>query len=234
MTVSPALAHAEGMLPLASVELRARRATLRHEEFTIGYAGVSSIPDSPAWMGRRDRLALYSFAYGIAPAFALEIGRGNGGSTAIISAAMTDVGLGGVLLSFDTDARLLDPAMADQARTNTEFVNGVFPTDLPSIFRSRPTDRLFELALFNAENTYEGALGYLRIMPRYMASGAFILCHNGYNAEQSRGLQQAAQEGGLLDCGMVTRCVNDYSDPQQLYSGLRLLKLPGEMAPNSE
>lgn len=206
---------------------------MRQEEFSIGYAGVASIATNPAWMAQRDRIALYSFVYGIAPSCALEIGRGNGGSTAIIASALTDVGLGGALLSFDSDASRLDAAMGAQARANTEFVNGVFPVDLPATFRNRPTNKLFELAFFNAENSYEGALGYMTELPRFLAPGAFILCHNGYNADLLRGLQQAAQENGFVDCGSITRVVNDSSDPQHRYSGVRLLRMPGELAPNS-
>lgn len=207
---------------------------MRKEEFTIGFGSIGRLMTAPAWLSQRERLALYTQTYCLAPRFALELGRARGGSTLIMSGALDDVGLGGKILSLDPEPEQTAADTATMMQHNAQLNAGFFPRDMPAMFDGRPTAGLFEFCFYDADHTRAGIREHLPILKRYMAPGAFIMCHDGYNAEQAVGMSEGGQKAGLIDCGMQTRCANDSSAPGEVYGGMRLFKVPGELAPNSD
>ena len=206
---------------------------MRTEEFTIGFGSIGRLMTAPAWLSQRERLALYSQTYCLAPRYALELGRARGGSTLIMSGALDDVGLGGKILSLDPEPQQTIPETAAMMRHNTTLGAGFFPQHMPAMFDGRPTDGLFEFCFYDANHTRVGIREHLQVLKRYMAPGSFIMCHDGYNHEQGIGMSEGCKAGGLIDCGMQTRCANDTSAPGEVYGGMRLFKVPGELPPNS-
>lgn len=206
---------------------------MRQEEFSLGFTNVERLYSVPASLARRERIALYSLVYGLAPRFALEVGTFRGGSAAIISGAMEDVDTGGRLLCLEPYTDRVEPTMLELIGGRADLRRGFFPVDMPNSYGGRSTTGLFEFCFYDADHTYEGILDHLQVLPTFTAPGGYILCHDGYNVDQARGMAEAAKITGLIDCGMITRCANDVSDPTAVYGGMRLFKVPGELPPNS-
>jgi cephalosporin hydroxylase len=208
---------------------------MRREEYSIQFDNVSRLHQNgvPASLAQRERIMLYAFVYGLAPAHTLELGTYRGGSAAIISGALDDLKLGGKLLCIEPNISGIDDEMKAVFAHNTTILQGLFPQDVPKDLDGQSTDHLFEFCFYDADHTYEGVLAHLQLLPRWMKAGSFIICHDGYNQFQARGIEEGVKVASLIDCGMVTRCANDISDPAQLYGGMRLIKVPGELEPNS-
>lgn len=211
------------------------RRSVRNAEYTATFSNVARLLPgvAPASLAQRERIALYCLVYGLAPQYCLEAGTFNGGSAFIISGALDDIGLDGRLLCVEPLADGIYPEMVEATKHNTTIRQGYFPTDIPTEFDGQPTEKLFEFCFYDADHSYEGVRDHLTLLPRWMKLGAFVLCHDGYNAHQARGIREAVQHGGYIDCGMITRCANDIADPEQHYGGVRLLKIPGELPANS-
>ena len=208
---------------------------MRDAEYTSTFSNVARLLPgvAPASLAQRERLALYSMVYGLAPQNCWELGTFNGGSAFIISGALDDVGLKGRLLCIEPFVEAIQPAIIEAITHNTTISRGYFPADVPTEFHGQSTERLFEFCFYDCDHTHEGIRNHLTALPRWMKPGAFVLCHDGYNANAASGIREAAQHGSYIDCGMVTRCLNDIADPEQAYGGMRLLKIPGELPPNS-
>lgn len=208
---------------------------MRNAEYTTTFSNVARLMpgEAPASLAQRERIALYSMVYGLAPQACLEIGTFRGGSAFIISGALDDIGLDGRLLCIEPFVDGIDREMIKATAHNTTIHQGYFPTDVPIEFCGQGTEGLFEFCFYDGDHTYEGVRDHLIVLPRWMKPGSFVLCHDGYNAYQARGIREAVQHGGYVDCGMITRCVNDIADPEQVYGGMRLLKIPGELPANS-
>lgn len=151
-----------------------------------------------------------------------------------MSGALDDVGLGGKILSIDPQPEQVEPQTASQMTHNARLDAGLFPNDMPREFEGKSTTRLFEFCFYDADHTRDGIREHIVALNNYMAPGSFIMCHDGYNSEQSKGMTEACERVGLIDCGMLTRCSNDISDPGVLYGGMRLFKVPGELPANSD
>lgn len=207
---------------------------MRSEEFTIGFDRIDRLaPGGLAHMSQRERLCLYSLVYGLAPSYALEIGSFSGGSAMIISGALDDVALGGKMLCIEPNGENIDPLARATVAHNGVFLEGFFPQDVPASFDGRPTEGLFEFCFYDADHSEEFVARTLPEVVRYMAPGGFIVSHDAYYAPQARGLDTAVRAAGLIDCGMLTRAANDTAEAGAVYGGMRLLKKPGELAPNS-
>jgi predicted O-methyltransferase YrrM len=208
---------------------------LRREEFSVGFASVTRLMPGavPASLAQRERILLYSLVYGLAPTYALEVGSYRGGSAAIISGALDDIALSGKLLCIEPHMEGVEPEMQAITAHNTTFVQGFFPDDLPAEFDGCSTEGLFEFCFYDALHDYENVLAHVSILPKWMRPGGFIVCHDGYHEPQARGMKEAAANVGLIDCGMLTRCANDLTDPSETYGGMRLFRVPGELPPNS-
>lgn len=208
---------------------------MRPQEFTARFDTIGRLlPDGvPAYLSQRERLCLYSLVYGLAPAYALELGMARGGSAAIISGALDDIGTGGILVCLEPQVENVDAEMLGVIAHNSRVFTGFFPQDMPATVDGRSSEGLFEFCFYDADHTREGVEAHLTVLPHWIAPGGFIVCHDGYNGQQGPAITAAAKKVGLIDCGMLTRCANDVSDPGELYGGMRLLKKPGELAPNS-
>lgn len=207
---------------------------MRQEEFTIGFGSIGRLMSAPAWLSQRERLALYTQTYCLAPKYALELGRAKGGSTLIMSGALDDVGLGGKILSLDPEPQQVEAETAAMMQHNAQLNAGFFPKDMPATFDGKSTSHLFEFCFYDADHTRDGIRQHLQDLKRFMAPGSFIMCHDGYNADQALGMTEGCEAAGLIDCGMQTRCANDTASPGEVYGGMRLFKVPGELAPNSD
>ena len=207
---------------------------MRPEEFSIGFSNIARLaPGGLAQMAQRERLCLYSLVYGLAPKYALEIGSFSGGSAMIISGALDDVGLGGRLMCIEPNGPAIDPLARSTIAHNGAIIEGFFPDDLPPTFDGLSTGKLFEFCYYDADHAEDFVARTLAMVPRYMAPGGFIVSHDSYYAPQARGIAKAVKAAGLIDCGMITRVANDVAEPGQLYGGMRLLKVPGELPHNS-
>jgi len=208
---------------------------MRGEEYTITFGNTARLlPEAaPASLVQRERLALYSLVYGLAPQACLEIGSFKGGSAFIISGALDDIGLGGRLFCIEPFTHQILPEMRAATAHNTTIFEGYFPQNMPAEFGGRSTEALFEFCFFDGDHRYQKVRNHLAALKRWMKPGAFILSHDGYNEQQAKGIAEAVEAAGYIDCGMITRCVNDIADPAEHYGGMRLLKVPGELPPNS-
>ena len=208
---------------------------MRDAEYTNAFSNIARLMPgvAPASLSQRERIALYSIVYGLAPQNCLEVGTFKGGSAFIISGALDDIGLNGRLLCIEPFVDGIQSTIIKAMAHNTTIGQGYFPNDVPSKFHGQSTERLFEFCFYDCDHSYEGIRDHLTALPRWMKPGAFVLCHDGYNANAASGIREAAQHGSYIDCGMVTRCLNDIADPEQAYGGMRLLKIPGELPPNS-
>jgi cephalosporin hydroxylase len=208
---------------------------MREAEYQTRFGNISRLTPGAgyAYLSQRERISLYSMVYGLAPAYCLEIGTLMGGSAFIISGALDDIGLDGQLLCIEPIVERIVPEVLRATAHNTTVTRGFFPSDIPAQFRGKSTERLFEFCFYDGDHTYEGVRDHLIALPRWMAPGAFVLSHDGYNEFQARGMREAVRDAGYIDCGMITRCKNDIADKDQAYGGMRLFRVPGELPPNS-
>ena len=191
--------------------------SFRGIEFSLPFSGINSCVDSVAQLAMRERVFLYSLIFSVAPRRVLEIGTAAGGSALIISKALDDLHFGATLLTVDPfpDQLTIDWG---EIKHNTSRVRGYFPRD----FNARALEEPFEFVFVDGDHTCQGVLDDLRYLPQIIAPETYILLHDAYNAEVARGIQQAVDEGGYTDCGIIGRVEND-SLGSERFGGLRLL-----------
>jgi hypothetical protein len=107
------------------------------------------------------------------------------------------------------------------------IVTGTSPDALPAA-ESAAGGR-FDFVLIDGDHTRDGVLRDATGVMRHVADGAYILCHDGFNAGVACGLRDfvAAQRGRVLDCGLLTREVTFLAEgaEQVRWGGLHLLRV---------
>lgn len=186
-------------------------------EFSLAFPGIQSCIDSSAQLAMRERVFLYSLIFSVAPQRVLEIGTAEGGSARIISKALDDLRFDATLVTVDPfpDQLTIDWS---EIKHNTSRVNGYFPRD----FNASALERPFDFVFVDGDHSYQGVLDDLRYLPKIIAPETYILLHDAFNAEVARGIQQAVDEVGYTDCGIVGRVEND-SLGSEHFGGYRLL-----------
>ena len=172
---------------------------MRNAEYTTTFSNVARLMpgEAPASLAQRERIALCSMVYGLAPQACLEIGTFRGGSAFIIGDALDDIGLDGRLLCIEPFVDGIDREMIKATAHHTTIHQGYFPTDVPIEFCGQGRERRFEFCFYDGDHTYEGVRDHLIVLPRWMKPGSFVLCHDGYNAYQACGIREAVQHGGM-------------------------------------
>ena len=190
-------------------------------EFAFRFEHVDVVNETPAYLGQRERLALYTMVAATAPDCALEIGTFRGGGSLIISSALTDLGRG-QLVSLDPDPasrRVSGSAL----NANTIFYTGRSPDDLPGAREAIRAVDGFQFCFIDASHAYRDVKADLWGVMEHLADEAYVLLHDAYFDGVSQAIQEAAGHPSWFDGGMLVDCRNRVSDGS-VYGGLYLLR----------
>ena len=182
--------------------------------------------EAPAELLLPERLFLYALVRALRPARSLEIGCHFGGSTAIICAALDDIGQG-TLTSVDP-APTLAPELHAALAHRTQVVAGRSPDALASaVLVARGP---FDFAFIDGDHSRAGVCADILGIVPVAATGAHLLLHDAHSPKITAGIDDALRAcPALVDAGVVsTLTTTPYVAPDgttPLWGGLRLLRL---------
>jgi predicted O-methyltransferase YrrM len=182
---------------------------------------------APCWMTRAERVMLYALAFGLRPRRYLEIGTLYGGSALIVSTALEAAACEGLLVCLDDGAQI-GPELWSRMAGRTRLVKGRSPGALPQARTA--AGGAFDLVLVDGDHTYAGVRRDMDAVLPYVAPGGHVLCHDAYNDEVARALEEvvAARPEQLLDLGVLTReftTERTAGGATVRWGGLRLLRV---------
>lgn len=176
-------------------------------------------------MSPQERVALYAIVFSVAPLRYLEIGSCRGGSAAIVTAAMDDLGTG--------QAYGLDPIDQISERTAKMIagrftpIRGASPEALPQArdLAGGP----FDLVLVDGDHSLQATLADLEGVLPIVADEAVVLIHDAFNDDVRRAIDRfvAAHADRVSDGGMIAVSPNSLGPPDdaQLWGGLYMLRV---------
>lgn len=198
--------------------------TAHFTEIDLGRLQV--IHDAPVWMSRSERLLLYTLAFTLRPARYLEIGTLEGGSALIVVAALDALQAPGSLVCVDPSPRIAPEHWARLCE-RTQLVRAFSPAALDEA--GQVAGGLFDLVLIDGDHSYAGALQDLVGVLPHCANGATILCHDCFNPDVKRAIDEVAQSYAvLMDFGPLTReCTVERTAQGSTvpWGGLRMLQV---------
>jgi predicted O-methyltransferase YrrM len=198
-------------LRLADAGLRSRMATLL---------------DAPAELLLPERILLYALVRALRPRRCLEIGSHFGGSTAIIAAALDDVGEG-VLVCVDPVSRIA-PDVWTAVRHRTSIVEGPSPEALPDAHIR--AGGLFDFAFIDGDHSRAGVTKDIEGVMAIAANGACLLFHDAHSPKVTGAVTDClTRHGSLVDCGLVSTLstvpIRAADGTMPKWGGLHMLRL---------
>ena len=168
---------------------------------------------------------LFTLVCGLRPMRYLEIGTFQGGSSLVVSAAMTATKNRGRMLCVDPRPQI-DPAHWALIEERAILIRGYSPDVLPQARDAAGGD--FDLVFIDGDHTakgvYRDAIG---VLP-FLQQGACMLFHDSHYPDVASGINRFASEqaGCLLDFGIITREATVEDDDATLHwGGLRLMRV---------
>jgi predicted O-methyltransferase YrrM len=166
-----------------------------------------------------ERLFLYSLVRGTMPERVLEIGTAQGGSAAIIAAAMEDNGIG-TLIGIDPVPRVDTSLPSYYKRFKT--LECAAPKGVDEA--ARMAGGKFDLVFYDGPNVNSAASEILAAIIPHLAERAYLVIDNALHYGLHQTIIDAVEaESRLHDCGFV--CVKlSVHDRNVAYGGLRLVR----------
>ena len=186
-------------------------------------SGFERVYSSPAQMRMPERVALYSLIFGIQPRNCLEIGTARGGSAAIISGAMDDLGFG--QLSCVDPMPQVDPVLWAEISNRCTMFEGTSPGILPKALEAAGAK--FDFALIDGDHNFEAVCADIANVLPYLTDDAYVLFHDAHNEGVKRAIDEAVSSSKeLIDCGLmsVERTILQENGHCSTWAGLRLLR----------
>src|SRR5437868_6197930 len=181
---------------------------------------VGVVYSAPSDMRIDERLFLYAMVRGFRPQRALEIGVLRGGSAAIITNALEEVGRG-TLVGVDPE-----PAMAVPWRDlhgRYTLIRKPSPDAIPEARDAAGGP--WEFVLIDGLHRYDQVRADLAAVLPHLSDGAYILFHDAFHYGVATAVREAVEASeNLIDCGYPCRTVNPWADATMPYNGFRLLR----------
>lgn len=190
-------------------------------------ARMQQLLDAPARLLLPERLLVYALVRGLRPARCLEIGTNHGGSSAIICAALDDVGAGR-LVCVDPAPLVPDTLWAGIAHRAT-LIAGPSPEVLPEAVAR--AGGLFDFVFVDGDHTRAGVERDIEALLGVTAPGAYLLCHDAHYLPILEAMEAcvARHPGRLIDAGtlstLTTAPVPRRDGTMALWGGFRLLRV---------
>lgn len=169
-----------------------------------------------------ERLLLYTSVYTLRPRRCLEIGTYRGGSTALIVAALDDIGEGRVAC--------VDPEPKIDAATWARIAHRATVIAAPSpegiAAAAANGGGPFDWALIDGNHSYQCLVNDLEGTLPHLTPGACILFHDAWYGDVEAGLKDMfAKHSSLIDFGMIsTSRVPDTNNPSLTWGGIRMAR----------
>jgi predicted O-methyltransferase YrrM len=180
-------------------------------------ADLSKVFDAPAQLSMTERMTLFSLVLGHRPARALEIGSFRGGSAQIIVHAM-DLNDFGDLVMVDPNPQFA-PGLWDDISHRSTLLRESSPGALSSV------EGGFDFVFIDGDHTRTGVVADLEVVTPRMTPDGVIILHDVLYLEIQRGIADALQTTGLIDCGCL--CNNaSFDDAGIGWAGLGMLRKP--------
>lgn len=181
---------------------------------------------APCWMAMSERLLLYSLVFALRPRRYLEIGTFKGGSALIVAAAMEASRNPGRMVCIDPDPHV-EAGHWEQIKHRADLVIGASPGVLGDAERTGGGP--FDFVLVDGDHSRAGVARDVRAVVEKLASGGYLVCHDGYNPDVSDALDEfaAIQGDRVVDMGMLTRDISYTEDGEGRsgpWGGLRLFR----------
>jgi predicted O-methyltransferase YrrM len=188
---------------------------------------LSVIKWTPAWLTRAERLMIYTLIFSLRPQRYLEIGTFQGGSALIVASALDALGSDGRIFCVDPNPKITDENWSIIKHRATMFT-GYSPGILSEVYSQ--ANGFFDFIFIDGDHTYNGVMRDAEGVMPYVTIGTYLLFHDSFFPEVSRGLQDFAARypDRLVDCGPITREVTVHHEPGQepvYWGGLHLMKV---------
>jgi predicted O-methyltransferase YrrM len=192
----------------------------------FGQHGLQSLGYAPIHMAPCERLFLWSFAYALRPATYLEIGSLEGGSAMVVASALDTARAAGRIAMIEPEPRIR-PEVWARLEARATLIRAFSPQAVPEAVASLGGP--IELALIDGDHSVAGARADADGVFPHLAPGAYMLFHDAVFGDVDRAINEfvAAQQGKVVDCGLVTREVtHDPADPEKkpIWGGIRMLR----------
>ena len=187
----------------------------------LGHLGI--IANAPSEMSLDERLFLYSLIRGRNPRRVLEIGTSQGGSAAIIAAALEDNDGDGRIIGIDPMPRIeLDPAVF---HGRFDLVTGKSPEAVTQA--AERAGAPFDIVLIDGIHIYQQAADDLAASLPFATPDAYFLFHDSFHFGVSEAIREAVERHpDLHDCGYVCSRPRRVGD-LLTHAGFRLLRRGG-------
>ena len=181
-----------------------------------------------------ERLLLYALVCSLKPNTCLEIGRGRGGSTIIISSALdfnarpkSATAKEGILVSLDPERgdHRIEPALAEALSSRVRFIKGQSPDDLGKAFDLAQAS--FDFVLIDADHTYDACSKDIAAVTGFLQPGAHLLFHDAHFADVKSAVTNSLTRLPFVDCVLLSVAAAPRVDRQGLpvtWAGMRLLR----------
>ena len=203
-----------------------RRLFTTASEWNRAPASLEAALAVDAQMEYPEKLLLYSLVFGSKPERVLEIGTFQGGSTAIISAALDDSGFGRIFC-VDPEPRVSDERRA--ALERADILKGFSPDAIAEAYE-RAGGR-FDLALIDGDHTFDGVVRDIEGVMPYLSNGALLLFHDSHYWEVAEAIDEVVSRRwpSLTDIGDLSLLCNPVTeaasgDVPVVWGGIRVLR----------
>lgn len=181
---------------------------------------LGAILDAPTEMSLEERLFLYTLVRGFAPERVLEIGTSQGGSAAIIAAALEDNGRGRVA-GIDPLPRIELPQEAYHGRFS--LISGFSPQVIPQAVAALGGS--VDLLLVDGVHIYRQAAIDVEATLPHLSESAYILFHDAFHFGVSEAIRESVERHPQLhDCGYVCSRPRPVGD-LLTHAGFRLVRV---------
>jgi predicted O-methyltransferase YrrM len=162
-------------------------------------APLEAIVDAPTEMTFEERLFLFALVRGTRPERVLEIGTSQGGSAAIIAAALEANGTG-LVVGIDPFPRIELPDDVFHGRFH--LITGESPDAVEKA--AETAGGPFDLVLIDGMHIYSQAAADIAGSLPFMADHGYLLFHDSFHYGVSEAIREAVDaDAGLHDCGYV-------------------------------
>lgn len=178
--------------------------------------------NAPVLMTFTERVVLYGTVFGQRPARCLEIGTHQGGSAAIIVAALDDVGAGS-LVCIDPNP-VVTPETWGQISHRATLIAGGSPEVL--LKAREAAGGPFDFALIDGDHELPGVVRDIEGTLPLLAHEAHLLFHDAHFGPVGEAIDQMLEKyaGALVDCGMMSVETTPDPTPGISWGGLRMLR----------
>ncbi len=184
------------------------------------------LTEAPVWMSPAERLLLFTLVFTTRPKRYLEIGTFQGGSAALVCAAMDAAAIDGTITCVDPEPRIA-PELWSAIEHRTSKLVGFSPQILHQA--QQVAGGNFDFILIDGDHTYEGALRDAEGVLSVATPNAFLLFHDSLFPDVKRAIDDfvLAHPSHVADFGLFTREYSTQSldnGTEVRWGGLRMLK----------